>query len=122
MVVQVGGEQLEAAIANMNDFGRIVACGMVSQYNKPPSEQYGVRNLMNIVAKRLRIRGFIVMDPDMGPKYKDEHQKNVQKWIHEGTFKARQSITYGIENAGEGLIGMLAGRNFGKAVLEVSSL
>ena len=58
----------------------------------------------------------------MGPKYKDEHQKNVQKWLHDGTFKAEQSITQGIDNAGEGLIGMLAGKNFGKAVLEVSRL
>lgn len=51
---------MEAAIANMNDFGRIIACGMVSQYNKPPSEAYGVRNLMQVVAKRLKMRGFIV--------------------------------------------------------------
>lgn len=63
-----------------------------------------------------------VVDPDIGPKYHKEHQKNVQKWIHDGTFKAQQSVTHGIDNAGEGLIGMLAGRNFGKAVLEVSSL
>ena len=58
----------------------------------------------------------------MGPVYHEEHQKNVQKWIHDGSFKTSQSITYGIENAGEGLIGMLEGKNFGKAVLEVSKL
>lgn len=58
----------------------------------------------------------------MGPKHFEAHQKNVQKWIHEGTFKAQQSITEGIENAPDGLIGMFEGRNFGKAVLEVSKL
>lgn len=47
----------------MNDFGRIIACGMVSQYNKPPNEAYGVRNLMQVVAKRLKMRGFIVRIP-----------------------------------------------------------
>jgi len=57
----------------------------------------------------------------MGPKYAEEHQRNVQKWISEGTFKAQYSVTHGMDNAGEGLIGMLAGRNFGKAVLEVSA-
>ena len=56
----VGGEQLEAAIGAMNPFGRIVACGMISQYNKPPSEAYGVKNLMLVVGKRLTMRGFIV--------------------------------------------------------------
>ena len=55
-------------------------------------------------------------------KYAEEHRKNVSKWINEGTFKAQQSVTHGIDNSGEGLIGMLAGKNFGKAVLEVSPL
>jgi len=58
----------------------------------------------------------------MGPKYTEEHQKNVQKWIHDGTFKAEQSVTYGIDNAAEGLLGLFEGKNFGKAVLEVSKL
>lgn len=58
----------------------------------------------------------------MGPKYAEEHQKNLQKWIHDGTFKTALDITEGIDNAGKGFIGMLEGKNFGKAVLEVSKL
>merc|ERR1711939_125932 len=65
----VGGEQLSAALNAMKTFGRVVACGMISQYNLPPAEQYGVKNLMLVVAKRITMRGFIVFDPDMGPKY-----------------------------------------------------
>lgn len=118
----VGGEHFEAALDALNNFGRIVACGMISQYNKPPAEQYGVRNLMNIVAKRLKIRGFIVGDENMGPRYAAEHQKNVQKWIHEGTYKPQMSVTKGIDDAAEGLLGLFEGKNFGKAVLEISPL
>lgn len=118
----VGGEQLEAAIAHMKPFGRIVACGMVSQYNLKPGEQYGVKNLMQVVAKRITFRGFIVSDKDFGPKFYAEHQKNVQKWIHDGSFKARMSVTEGIDNAAEGLIGMLEGKNFGKAVLKIADM
>ena len=44
----------------MNTFGRIVACGMISQYNKPPAEAYGVKNLMSVVRNRLKMQGFIV--------------------------------------------------------------
>lgn len=77
-----------------------VTCGMVSQYNiSNPDKKYGVKNMSNVVSKRLRIQGFIVGDPDFGPKYAKDHQKNVAKWVSEGTFKAQQSITEGIENA-----------------------
>jgi len=44
----------------MKPHGRIIACGMISQYNNPPDQQYGVKNLMNIVGKRLKIQGFLV--------------------------------------------------------------
>ncbi|KAF2169278.1 hypothetical protein M409DRAFT_64997 [Zasmidium cellare ATCC 36951] len=118
----VGGEQLEAAITHITNFGRIVACGMVSQYNTPPAEAYPIRNLMQVVGKRLKMQGFIVSDSNMGPKYAKEHQENVQKWIAEGKFKAVMSETNGIDNAAEALIGMLAGKNFGKAVLVVNPL
>jgi len=56
----VGGEHLEAAIQHMKPFGRIVACGMISQYNLSPDKNYGVKNLMQVVAKRITMRGFIV--------------------------------------------------------------
>jgi NADPH-dependent curcumin reductase CurA len=118
----VGGEQLEAAINAMNNFGRIIACGMISQYNVKPGEQYPIRNLMQVVAKRLTIRGFIVGDENMGPKHAKEHQEKLQKWLSEGTFKAKISVTEGIDNAVDGFIGMLEGRNFGKAVLQIADL
>ena len=55
----------------------------------------------------------------MGPKYAADHQEDVAKWISEGTFKAQQSVTVGIDNAIKGLLGMLKGENFGKSVLEI---
>ena len=138
----VGGEHLDAALVALNNHGRIgkrlivrwrvctsrfdgsiVACGSVSQYNISDSDKrYGVKNLPLVVAKRLKMQGFIVGDPDFGPKYASEHQKNVAKWISEGTFKAQQSITNGIDNAIGGLLGMLKGENFGKAVLKIEDL
>ena len=56
----VGGETLEAVLDNANTFARIIACGMISQYGK--SEPYGVKNLMQIVGKRIRFEGFIQSD------------------------------------------------------------
>src|SRR3954462_1192617 len=55
----VGGDQLRAALAVMNPFGRIAACGMISAYNE---SQPGPDNLTFIVGQKLTIRGFIVSD------------------------------------------------------------
>ncbi len=116
----VGGEQLEASLECLNDFGRIIACGMVSEYSTPESERYGIKNLMHVIAKRLTIRGFIVGDANMGPKYWTERNENISKWLHEGSIKAKMSVTEGIDNAPEGFVGMLQGKNFGKAVLKIA--
>jgi NADPH-dependent curcumin reductase CurA len=118
----VGGEQLEAAINAMKDHGRIIACGMISQYNVKPEDAYPVRNLMQIVAKRLLIQGFIVGDQGLADVYKEDHQKNLQKWIKDGSFQSKLSVTEGMDNAAEGLVGMLQGKNFGKAVLTIKEM
>ena len=115
----VGGEHLEAALETLRNNGRIVGCGMVSQYNLPENQQYGIKNLFHITTKNLTFRGFIVGTPDFGPKYDKEHQENVSKWIAEGKFKVSFSETEGIKNGPEGFIGMLQGKNFGKAVLKL---
>lgn len=93
---------------------------MISQYNvKSSDEIYGLKNTMNIVSKRLTIRGFIVGDPDMGPKYMKEHQENIRKWLVNKEFVYRETVTEGLENALAGFVGMLKGENFGKASLKV---
>lgn len=111
----VGGEAFEAAIDAMKVFGRIVVCGMVSQYNLQPEEYYPVRNLMNVVAKRLTVRGFVVAD--YGPEWAEEHVKNLSAWIKDGSFKTLVSETP-FEQDAEGFVGMLQGKNFGKAIVK----
>ncbi|KAL6237808.1 hypothetical protein BDW75DRAFT_61726 [Aspergillus navahoensis] len=111
----VGGEHLEAALEAINNFGRVVVCGMISQYNSAP---YPIKNISYVLTKRLTMRGFIVTDAGMGDKYTKEHQENVQKWIKDGSFKSLIHETEGIDNAAEGLVGLFYGKNLGKAVLK----
>ncbi|KAI0483951.1 NAD(P)-binding protein [Xylariaceae sp. FL0804] len=115
----VGGKQLEAALEKMNTKGRIPVCGMISGYNTPPSEQYGIKNTFYLVAKLLKMQGFLVGQPEFGEKYAKEHQEKVSKWLADGTFKAKLSVTDGIDRAAEGFVGMLKGENFGKAVVKI---
>jgi len=116
----VGGETMDAALNALKERGRIIGCGAISQYNLKPEERYGIKNLVPaLFAKKLTIRGFIVSDEDMGPKYAKEHAENVSKWIADGSFKALLHTTEGIDNAGEALLELFSGKNFGKAVLKV---
>lgn len=116
----VGGEHLSAAIDHLNNWGRIIACGMVSEYSVSLEDRFPIKNMMQFVAKRLTMRGFIVGDADMGPVYEKERDENVSKWLKDGSFIAKSSVTEGIDNAPEGWLGMLQGKNFGKAVLKIA--
>ncbi|KAK5049486.1 hypothetical protein LTR84_004415 [Exophiala bonariae] len=115
----VGGEQLQGALDSLNNFGRVVACGQISQYNLPADKRYPITNTFLTVSKRLSWAGFIVSDANMGPKHFKDHRENVSKWLKDGSFKAKIHETVGIENAAEAFVGMLKGDNFGKAVLKV---
>jgi NADPH-dependent curcumin reductase CurA len=95
---------------------------MISQYNLKPEEVYPIRNLAMIIGKRVKMQGFIVSDPDMGPKYFKEHEEKLSQWIADGSFKVKMSVTEGIDHAAEGFVGMLSGKNFGKALVEIAPL
>ncbi|KAL2845883.1 putative oxidoreductase [Aspergillus pseudoustus] len=111
----VGGEHLEVALDAINKFGRVVVCGLISQYNAAP---YPITNIQNVLTKSVTMRGFIVSDPGMGDIYTKEHQDRVQKWIKDGSFKVLIHETEGIDNAAEGLVGIFYGKNKGKAILK----
>ncbi|PHH92738.1 hypothetical protein CDD83_5567 [Cordyceps sp. RAO-2017] len=115
----VGGEHLEAALECMNRGGRIPMCGMISGYNTPPEQRYGIKNLMYVVSKQILMQGFIVSMPGFGPAYAQEHQEKLQAWLADGSVKAKLAVTDGIDRAADGFVGMLKGDNFGKAVLRI---
>ncbi|KAK6531765.1 hypothetical protein TWF694_002934 [Orbilia ellipsospora] len=113
----VGGETLEAAIDNAKTFARFIECGMISQYNREQGQEaYPIRNLMNVVGKRLKMEGFIV--GDLAPKHAANHQRDVQQWLADGTLIYTEDVTVGIDNEAEGFVKMLKGENFGKAVIK----
>ncbi|KIW22556.1 uncharacterized protein PV07_10844 [Cladophialophora immunda] len=117
----VGGEQLEAALGSMNNFGRLIECGMISQYNKPLAEQYGVKGLFNIVSKRLKMEGFIVTDPRFGPRWRQLRDEKMLQWLKDGKIRSIEHITEGIENAAQAFVDMLeSNRAVGKAILKVA--
>ncbi|UQC81181.1 menadione-induced gene-4 [Colletotrichum lupini] len=115
----VGGETLDAVLLKMNTYGRIIACGAISQYSRVqgPYTGYGVTNIFNITVKRVTMAGYIVTDPNIGPKYGAEHMQNVSKWIHDGSFTSKSTVVDGVDQAADGFVGLFYGKNIGKALL-----
>jgi NADPH-dependent curcumin reductase CurA len=110
----VGGAVQAAVFELLNPFARVVMCGMVSQYNAtefPPGPNLGF-----VVGKRVRIQGLIVSDK---PGRIGEWRALAAPWVREGSLKYREDVIAGLENAPDGLIGLLSGRNFGKLVVRV---
>lgn len=113
----VGGKMLDAVLAVANEFARIVACGMISQYNLSKPEP--IYNLMNIVTKRIKFDGFIIMDH---MDYEEKFLKEVTPLLVSGQVKYKEDIANGIENTPDALIRVLRGENFGKQVVHVADL
>jgi NADPH-dependent curcumin reductase CurA len=112
----VGGDILEACLAQMNTRGRISCCGAISQYDGVPSASgpRGVPGL--IVVKRLIMQGFIVMD---FMQQRDAALSDLQSWVASGKLKVQEDIINGLENTPQALIGLLAGENRGKRMMRV---
>jgi len=111
----VGGEHLQAAINSMNLHGRIVMCGMISEYNNAHPKA-GPNNLMQIIGKRLMLQGFIVSD---FIAQKPQFYQDMSHWIHSGDIKVKQSILDGIENIPQAFINLFTGENFGKMLIKL---
>ena len=112
----VGGDILEACLAQMNLRGRIACCGAVSQYDRTPAG-HGPRGVPGlIVVKRLVMQGFIVTD------YFNEREPalaDLQSWVAAGKLKVQEDVIDGLENTPRALIGLLAGENRGKRMVRV---
>ena len=110
-----GGEILEAILEQINLKARIVLCGMISSYND--KEPRPGPNLANILMKRARIEGFIIIDyfPRFG-----EFIADMSKWVAEGKIKYDTTVVPGIENALSALGMLFTGGNTGKLLVQVS--
>jgi len=111
----VGGKHLEAALDNMKTFGRIVLCGMISQYNSR-SPLPGPSNLMLAITNRLKLQGFIVRDHY---NMLNEFHAAMAKWIGQGNIKWKETVSEGIENAPKAFLGLFKGENFGKMLVKI---
>ncbi|CAJ0767183.1 13133_t:CDS:2, partial [Entrophospora sp. SA101] len=111
----VGGEMLDIVLLQLNDFARVIGCGMISQYNA--EKPYRIKNLIATIPKRALYQGFIVTD-----HYKELYEKflkDMNEWFKSSKLKYKEEFVIGIENAPEAFLGLLNGKNFGKVVVKI---
>ena len=112
----VGGSTLDTALGVMAHLGRVVCCGVLSQYDttKPAHGARGVPGVL--ILKSVTMRGFLYTD--YSDRF-DEALQALQRWIEEGSLTVTEDILEGLEKAPEGLIGVLNGTNVGKRMIHV---
>ena len=111
----VGGEILDTILLQMNVFGRIAVCGLISGYTAsevPP----GPKNFRTVLTQRLRMQGLIVFD---WAKRIPEAIDQLGQWHGEGRLKIREDVQTGGVDAFPDVVNMLyTGANNGKLVLK----
>ncbi len=113
----VGGDILDAALANLRRGARVIICGAISTYNDEKLAP-GPSRYMSLLVFRAKMQGFLVFD------YPDKDAAaiaDMSQLIQSGKLVARETIVEGgVEDFGQTLLGLFEGRNTGKLVLKIA--
>ncbi|KAL0308632.1 UNVERIFIED_CONTAM: NADP-dependent alkenal double bond reductase P2 [Sesamum radiatum] len=111
----VGGEMLEAAIQNMNNFGRVAICGLISEYTD--SQKSAKLDMIRVLYKRIRIEGFLTVD--FSEIYQDFISTTTQ-YLQTSKIKVIEDISCGVESIPEAFLDLFHGNNIGKKVVRIA--
>jgi NADPH-dependent curcumin reductase len=109
----VGGEIMQEVLNRMNLHGRVALCGLISGYTK---QDPGLVSLRNILVRRLRVQGFIILD--YASRFM-EAATQLGQWKMFGKLKDRETIVEGLEKAPEAINMLFTGGNIGKLLVKV---
>ena len=112
----VGGEILDAVLANIAIKGRVVLCGAISQYNATGASP-GIANTSMLIVRRARMEGFIIFQ-DFGSRL-GEAQLELATMVHNGTLAHQEHLVHGLEHAPDALNLLFSGGNHGKTLVVV---
>ncbi|PRF29836.1 NADP-dependent oxidoreductase [Burkholderia multivorans] len=116
----VGGAVFDAVWPLLNNYARVPVCGLIAHYNDtalPAGPDRLPKLMTTILSKRIRMQGFIILDyyaTGYAPFLKD-----MSEWVAQGSVKVLEDVIPDLTDAPAALIGLLAGKNFGKVVVRV---
>jgi NADPH-dependent curcumin reductase CurA len=112
----VGGEILDAALANLALHARVVICGAISQYNNTTPIE-GPANYLSLLVNRASMTGMLMVDYLARA---GEARTAMAQWMKEGKLKTREHIVDGLSTFPETLLMLFSGENEGKLIIKVA--
>lgn len=112
----VGGDILDIALDNLAERARVVLCGGISRYNET-GPITGPVNYFNLVYRRARMEGFIVMD--YARRFPEAIEVLV-KHLSSGELHHRETVLQGFEQLPQALMNLFSGANIGKQLVAVN--
>lgn len=111
----VGGEILDAAMANINKYGRVIHCGAISLYNKTEIPM-GPRYEGAIIKNSILMQGFTVRDyvKDFGPAI-----NQLTSWFKDDKLTYSETIVEGFDAIPRAFLDLFEGKNKGKMIVKV---
>jgi len=106
----------DAAMLNLNTFGRVVVIGTIALADRFGQPDIGLRHLRQTLITRARIEGFLL--DDFESDY-DLARAQLAAWHAEGKLDFREDILQGIEQLPAAFLRLLKGENFGKQLVQI---
>lgn len=111
----VGGEMLEAVVANMNKFGRVAVCGAISEYTGGGKK--AALEMLDVVYKRILIQGFLAAD---FMKCYADFIGTTTEYLRSGKMVSLCDISRGVEVVPRAFVGLFSGDNIGKVIVQIA--
>jgi NADPH-dependent curcumin reductase CurA len=112
----VGGPVLDEITKQLNLYGKIVLCGLMSQYNRSSDNAFNGHNMGPFVGKRAQLFGLVVYDYYARM---NEFLKAVVPLVNAKRLKFHEDRVIGIEKAPDHFVKLMDGRNTGKALVVI---
>ncbi len=112
----VGGPILDAVLERANVGARVAVCGLISGYDDLENAT-GPRMFRNVLMKRIRIEGFIILDY---ARRFAEAQQGLLAHIQAGELHWKDHTVDGLQRAPEMLGWLLDGKNTGKLMVRTA--
>jgi NADPH-dependent curcumin reductase CurA len=114
----VGGEILDIALGKLADGARVVLCGGISRYNETGAIP-GPVNYFNLIYRRARMEGFIVID------YVERFPEAIEALVghlKSGELRHRETVLQGFDQLPQALMNLFSGGNMGKQLVQVDGV